>query len=95
MSNDDWTPTLLQPLQSAYVTSTGREPNFTNYSWAKEGPMFIDTLDYIFHSPEWTVKGVGLLPHREEVNGPLPNKSESSDHLLIAAELVVRDCSRI
>ena len=72
-------------------------------------PMFIDTLDYIFISPEWNVDFVVELPHRQvhtfcayihtymhghmnlcpcqAADGPLPNRKEPSDHLLIAAAL--------
>jgi mRNA deadenylase 3'-5' endonuclease subunit Ccr4 len=49
--------------------------------------LFIDTLDYIFLSPQWSVQEVPALPHRDGANGPFPNENEPSDHLLIAAEL--------
>jgi 2',5'-phosphodiesterase len=53
----------------------------------KDEPTFIDTLDYIFLSPEWAVTAVEELPHRSLVAGPLPNQQEPSDHLLLATTL--------
>jgi 2',5'-phosphodiesterase len=75
------------PLQSAYKVFDGTEPNFTNYSKVRDEPVFIDTLDYIFFSPEWRVENVQELPHSKEVAGPFPNETEYSDHLMISAEM--------
>lgn len=86
-ANDSWTPTLQTPLRSAYNTSQGSEPDFTNYAQIQSQPVFIETLDYIFHSPEWIVDEVKPLPHRSEVQGPLPNEEEPSDHILLSAKL--------
>ncbi|RYY86198.1 hypothetical protein EON63_06095 [archaeon] len=55
----------------------------------KEDPIFVDTLDYIFLSPEWEVKGTEQLPKRDEIQGPLPNTEEPSDHILISATLSI------
>ena len=84
---DDWKPALVKPLRSAYKVKNGEEPNFTNYAKTEGTPEFIDTLDYIFLSDEWHVQDVLPLPHRDEVQGPLPNEAEPSDHVLISAEL--------
>ena len=75
-------------MRSAYAVA-GEEPKFTNYARIKEDDPFIDTLDYIFLSEEWKVRGVKELPHREDSGGPYPNldKGEPSDHILIAADL--------
>ena len=64
---------------------------------------FIDTLDYIFISPNHddddneygnriVVRNVLPLPHRDEVmkDGPYPNAVEPSDHVLIAADLDIQ-----
>lgn len=91
MENDTWKPEVNPPLRSAYVEANGEEPNFTNYAKVLEKPIFVDTLDYIFLSPEWKVDGVRDLPHRDDVGGPLPNKDEPSDHILISAQVALRD----
>lgn len=80
---DQWSP-LVQPMRSAYVEKNGNEPPFTNWAKVKDDPPFIDTLDYLFLSPEWRVAAVEPLP---EVQGPFPTESEPSDHLLISATL--------
>ena len=87
---DLWTPSLKEPLHSCYVTKRGVEPDFTNYSKFQETPIFIETLDYIFHSGGWRVDDVLSLPDRSSVDGPLPNKEEPSDHLLLSAAMSLR-----
>lgn len=77
----------VEPLRSAYLTANGAEPNFTNFAINNNGPVFCDTLDYIFLSPEWHVDNVLDLPHRDEVEGPFPMETEPSDHILISASL--------
>ena len=80
----------MQPLQSAYVTLTGSEPDFTNYAKVQNDPVFVETLDYIFHSKEWSVVDVEKLPHRDSIEvWPLPNNNEPSDHILISASLTL------
>lgn len=74
-------------MESAYVTKNGCEPDFTNYAKVQEQPVFIATLDYIFQSEGWSVDAVENLPNRDSIVGPLPNKDEPSDHLLISAQL--------
>jgi 2',5'-phosphodiesterase len=77
----------VSPLRSAYQAATGQEPDFTNNAQVRDEEPFVNTLDYIFVSPEWTVNLVEALPLRSEIAGPLPTSSEPSDHLLIAAEV--------
>lgn len=86
-----WTPSLETPLRSAYNTSLGSEPDFTNYAKIASEPPFIETLDYIFYSPDWTVESVKPLPHRDSVVGPLPNEEEPSDHILLSASLSLQE----
>lgn len=85
-----WEPTT-KAMRSAYAASDHGEPEFTNYARWKDEDPYIDTLDYIFISPQWTVKGVKPLPHKAEAAGPFPNLDygEPSDHILIAAELIL------
>jgi len=64
---------------------TGSEPDFTNYAQIREDPVFIECLDYIFHSPSLKCVGVRTLPHRDNVQGPLPNAEEPSDHIMLGA----------
>ena len=84
-----------------HSSGTG-EPDFTNFSQMGDTP-FIDTLDYIFISPNHddddnengnriVVRNVLPLPHRDEVmkDGPYPNAVEPSDHVLIAADLDIQ-----
>jgi 2',5'-phosphodiesterase len=86
----EWEPTA-KPMRSAYAVCDpeGKEPDFTNYARIKEQEPFIETLDYIFVSPEWKVKNVKSIKSRVEAGGPFPNldRNEPSDHVLIAAEL--------
>lgn len=84
---DNWTTTLPTAFASAYATKLGAEPDFTNYAKVQQQPEFIDTLDYIFYSPKEgiEVESVRPLPHRSEVQGPLPNQDEPSDHILLSA----------
>jgi len=87
VEGDDWRPEVQPPLLSAYKVANGSEPDFTNFAQTVGQPIFCETLDYIFHSNEWCVDSVLELPHRNNVAGPLPNRSEPSDHLLLAATL--------
>ncbi len=72
------------------MTKTGQEPNFTNYAQVQEEPVFIETLDYLFHSKQWDVVEVEALSHRDSVAGPLPNAEEPSDHILLSATFQLR-----
>jgi 2',5'-phosphodiesterase len=87
---DTWS-VEVEPMRSAYVCATGKEPDFTNNSRKKNDDPFVDTLDYIFISKHWRVEGVEPQSHRSEVQGPFPMKTEFSDHTLIAAELRLLD----
>lgn len=89
MADDNWTACLSEPLGSAYVTCTGSEPDFTNNAQIQDQEPFVDTLDYLFHSPQWEVTEVTELPHRSTVSGPLPNGEEPSDHILLSATFVL------
>jgi 2',5'-phosphodiesterase len=89
----EWSPSA-KAMKSAYAEfdKGGSEPNFTNYAKVKDDEPFIDTLDYIFLSPSWKVKGIRELPHRDQCS-PIPNldveEPEPSDHIMIAASLEV------
>jgi len=87
---DEWTPSLKEQFYSSYVTKHGSEPDFTIYSKFQQDPIFIETLDYIFHSRGWRVDSVLALPDRSNVDGPLPNRDEPSDHLLLSAAMTLR-----
>lgn len=86
----EWKSTI-SPMRSAYAVIHGKEPDFTNYAKTKDAQTaFIETLDYIFLSKHWDVKKVKELPHRNDVSdGPYPNAEQPSDHLMIAADLVL------
>jgi 2',5'-phosphodiesterase len=85
----EWSPSA-KAMKSAYAAASekGSEPDFTNYAKVKDEEPFIDTLDYIFLSSAWKVKGVRELPHRDQCS-PFPNldAEEPSDHIMIAASL--------
>ncbi|CBJ31273.1 conserved unknown protein [Ectocarpus siliculosus] len=85
----DWTPKTGVCLQSAYKQVDGKEPDFTNNAKVEDWDPFIDTLDYIFHTPGITAVKVLPLKHRSEVNGPFPVSEEPSDHVILAAEYKV------
>lgn len=93
---DDWKPTLDKPFRSAYKLKYNKEPDFTNNARIKDSEPFIDTLDYIFLSPEWLVEDVEELPSRDIIKGPFPNDIEPSDHILISANLSIlkESCSK-
>ena len=84
-----WDTKLSYPMRSAYKVALGSEPDFTNHAQIKDDEPFIDTLDYIFVSPTVQVKEVVTLPHRNDVKGPFPSKTEPSDHILLAATLTI------
>ncbi|CAM9771725.1 unnamed protein product, partial [Hapterophycus canaliculatus] len=47
----DWSPKTGVSLESAYRQVDGKEPDFTNNAKVEDWDPFIDTLDYIFHTP--------------------------------------------
>ena len=68
-----WIPTSTK-IRSAYaVQNDGKEPDFTNYAQTRDSEPFIDTLDFIFLSDEWSVDNVLELKHRDDAEGPFPN----------------------
>lgn len=84
---EKWFPNPLAPMKSAYREVLGSEPDFTNYAKVKDQAMFVETLDYIFCTEGVDVVDVMRLPHREAVQGPYPDASEPSDHVMIGATL--------
>jgi hypothetical protein len=92
----NWDPALRRgPLKSAYKEFVGAEPDCTNYAYIKNGPAFVDTLDYVFISDGIAVTGAREIPHRDLLNGPLPNKQEESDHLAVCVDLEVDSRARM
>ena len=91
-----WEPRIAA-MRSAYADlHDGQEPDFTNYAaprctFEEGGEVFVDTLDYIFVSPEWNVQEMTKVPKRDDVKGPFPNLEkgvrEPSDHILLAVKL--------
>jgi endonuclease/exonuclease/phosphatase family metal-dependent hydrolase len=88
-----WEP-RIQSMRSAYAAChEGQEPDFTNYAAPRtveaDDEGFIDTLDYIFVSPEWKVTATTDVPTRDQASGPFPNLqvTEPSDHILLAADM--------
>lgn len=77
----------VEKLNSAYVLANGTEPEFTNHAQTKYGPLFTETLDFIFCSKEWDVLSADPTPTREGLGGPFPDAKEPSDHIMIGAEL--------
>jgi len=83
----EWESSIVG-MRSAYATHGGKEPEFTNFALTQGmDEPFKETLDYIFLSDDWKVADVKPIPQSEDVNGPLPNKLEPSDHVVIAANL--------
>jgi endonuclease/exonuclease/phosphatase family metal-dependent hydrolase len=92
-TDDDtgWDANNVKPLRSAYRVKNGQEPDFTNHARVGDGPLFTETLDYIFLSPHWSVEEVVKLPSCADPEGPFPNAAEPSDHVLIGAKLKMGD----
>lgn len=82
-----WFPRPLGPMKSAYKEVLGQEPDFTNYAKVENQPMFIETLDYLFCTLDLDVVDVLRLPNRDAVQGPFPDATEPSDHVMIGATL--------
>ena len=79
-------------LVSCYREVNGEEPDFTNYAKIKDHEPFIDTLDYIFVTENIEVRDVLPLKHRDEVtDGPYPSKNEPSDHVMLSADLGLKN----
>jgi len=79
-------------LRSAYAEHWGQEPEFTNYAWIEDcAERFRATLDYILISPQLEVVDVLELPQTKEGDPVYPTKEQPSDHVLLAADLVIKD----
>ena len=90
MAREAFKFTVPKQLRSAYAEShAGQEPDWTNWAVIKEQPEFIETLDYIFVTSDIQVLSADDLPHRSTVQGPLPNATEPSDHIMVCADLRV------
>lgn len=83
----DWFPSPISPMKSAYREVLGAEPDFTNYAKIENQPVFIETLDYLFCTEDVDVVDVIRLPKRDAVQGPFPDATEPSDHVMIGATL--------
>lgn len=91
------------PMRSAYREAAypgkpaGVEPEFTNFAWSAFEPdaPFVDTLDYVFLSqkgwgPVANVKPLPLLADAQAKHPVgFPVAHEPSDHMLLAADLVL------
>lgn len=84
---EKWFPMPLVPMKSAYREVLGSEPDFTNFAKVENQPEFIETLDYMFCTQGVDIVDVIRLPHRQAVQGPFPDASEPSDHVMIGATL--------
>lgn len=84
---EKWFPAPLAPMKSAYREVLGEEPDFTNYAKVENQPTFIETLDYLFCTPDVEIVDVIRLPKRDAMQGPLPDATEPSDHVMIGATL--------
>ena len=88
----NWRPALREPFPSAHMLLHGEEPAFTNYSVSRNGPLFAETLDYIFVSAKSIdATATAALPTREDYAHivSLPTEDEPSDHLLVSATLEI------
>lgn len=74
-------------MESAYAITMGKEPPFTTYT-----AHFVATIDYIWvDASRVAVTGVRPLPAQRDIQLEiaLPNRQYSSDHLPLAADLLV------
>lgn len=94
-SASSWFPKPLAPMKSAYREVLGDEPDFTNYAKVENQPVFIETLDYMFCTKDVDVVDVIRLAKREAVQGPYPDATEPSDHVMIGATLRLPAPSRV
>mmetsp|Transcript_10652 Transcript_10652/g.17296 ORF Transcript_10652/g.17296 Transcript_10652/m.17296 type:complete len:414 (-) Transcript_10652:175-1416(-) len=88
-------PLRSKPFYSAYQSKNGQEPDFTNYAvrtFKDKLIQFMGCIDYIFISDHWKVASVLETPDMEETKKACesyPTEDQPSDHLPIAAELVL------
>merc|ERR1711918_137231 len=71
----------FDPMRSVYALAAGKEPEFTNLAFSsRSSEKFIETLDYIWVSPEWHVSGVKQLASKASMQAVMsfPSKDEPS-----------------
>jgi len=89
-ADDDWRPSLSEPVDSAYRKLNNMEPVFTNRcTHVGDEEVFCGTLDYLFIRRDIRVKKTLALPDLDNVKGLYPNAEEPSDHLMIGATLAL------
>jgi len=87
---DKWRPKIEYPMKSAYLVANGVEPDFTNWAFTRGSPEdFLGCLDYIFLSEGVQVSAVKSVVTQDECPGPYPSASQPSDHVMIAADVIV------
>ena len=74
---------LFQPMRSAYVVCSGKEPDATSFGRVPE------TMDFIFLSEEWAVESVRATRPVPSPYVPCshPDATEPSDHFCVGAML--------
>lgn len=75
-------------LNSTYKEHHGKEPSFTCFSNTQWGGEFMDTLDYIFISPNLKTISSNLLINSIQ---KCPNKINPSDHLPLQSTIQFRN----
>jgi endonuclease/exonuclease/phosphatase family metal-dependent hydrolase len=70
-------------VKSAYVEAHGSEPPYTNNAQVRDNPRFVECLDYIFMSKDWTVKFASKIEKLEDEK-PFPDEKNPSDHVPIS-----------
>ena len=75
-------------LASAYNEILNKEPDYTTWKYREDGEH-IQTLDYIFYSPEqFRVDAVLEMPTGEQIGeNRLPSLSYASDHFSLVTDL--------
>ena len=81
-------------LNSAYFDMNNKENDYTTWKIREDGEH-IQTLDYIFHTPELRVESVLEMPEetsfRRNYPERLPNLAYASDHFSLVADLKLTD----
>ena len=70
-------------VKSAYVEAHGSEPPYTNNAQIRDNPRFVECLDYIFMSKDWTVKFASKIEKLDDEK-PFPDEKNPSDHVPIS-----------
>ena len=75
-------------MSSAYKDVLEHEPNYTTWKFREDGEH-IQTLDYIFYTPDQLcVEAVLDMPTGEQIGeNRLPNLAFASDHFSLVADL--------